>query len=466
MCAIGWQIWAGFTPAGRGFWRQAPGGWPQVTPHERLLDRFNAQIPRDPQGPLSAATDLYPHLSHRQRIYQFPWLGEAAWALVDVSGTTDMHPAAVRMEIGRLMAPSEGWGVVDASDGYILLARGRGSPQIPDAFYDFARTASAHPQYPLDVVFGDQVRLLGYDVVDDMRWRQTKLRYYWEALAPLPKGTAISIQMLTPDGAVADDTTTRPMPALLWYPPEQWQPGEKVVTEGLPWYLPLQWAPLVEVSTPDGPLYPAVGLADSSAGRAIPAPDGRLRLTAWARQHGRLVPFTAPSDVTPADARFVAAGWTARLAGYDAPAEIAPGAVLPLKLHWESQGAAPRNYTLFLHLRDSSGAQRAQGDSTPAWFTPLPTSNPKERSTCWREEPAGIWDAHALSIPADLPAGDYDLVLGWYDWETGERLPVVDGQGNVVGDEVVLGSVQVDPRAAARADLCCLTAPECCASVE
>ena len=457
LCAIGLQIWAGFTPAGRGFWRQAPGGWPQVTPHERLLDRLSAQIP--PAAPLSAATDLYPHLSHRVRVYQFPWLGEASWILVDVSGTTDMHPAAVRSQIRQLMAPAEGWGVVDAADGYILLAKGHGATQIPDAFYDFARAASAHPQYPLDVVFGDRVRLLGYDVVDDVRWRQTKLRTYWQALEPLPKGTTISVQMLTPDGAVADDTTTRPMPALLWYPPEQWRPGETVVAEGLPWYLPLQWAPVIEVSTPDGPLSPVMGPADSGGLRATPAPYGRLRLPGWTRRQGRLVPFAAPTDVTPADARFVADGWSARLASYSAPAEIAPGVMLPLTLHWEAGGSASRDYTLFLHLRDSSGVERAQGDSTPAWFTPLPTSS-------WREEPGGIWDAHALAIPAGLPAGDYHLVLGWYAWETGKRLPVVGGQGNVIGDEVVLGPVTVDPREAAPADLCCLSAPECCASVE
>ena len=174
--ALAAQVLAGYTVVGREF-----RGWPQVTAHERLLDRFAAQIPRD--AALSATTDLYPHLSHRPLIYQFPWLGQAEWALVDVSGTTDRHPADIRREIGRLL--ETGWGVVDAADGYILLGKGRGAAALPDAFYDFARAPAVQPEFPLDITFGDRLKLVGYDLVDDAKWRRTALRFYWQALAPL-----------------------------------------------------------------------------------------------------------------------------------------------------------------------------------------------------------------------------------------------------------------------------------------
>ncbi len=60
------------------------------------------------------------------------------------------------------------FGVLDAADGYILLRRGFASRTLPDAFYDFARLDIADPQYPLDVEFGDELRLSGFDLLDDL----------------------------------------------------------------------------------------------------------------------------------------------------------------------------------------------------------------------------------------------------------------------------------------------------------
>ncbi len=223
--ALAAQVLAGYTVVGREF-----RGWPQVTAHERLLDRFAAQIPQD--APLSVSTDLYPHLSHRPLIYQFPWLGQAEWALVDVSGTTDRHPADIRREIGRLL--ETGWGVVDAADGYILLGKGRGAAALPDAFYDFVHAPAVQPEFPLDITFGDRLKLVGYDLVDDAKWRRTALRFYWQVLAPLGEDTAISVQAVAPDGAVVAEAAPEATPALLWYPPAHWRPGETVAVETLP----------------------------------------------------------------------------------------------------------------------------------------------------------------------------------------------------------------------------------------
>jgi hypothetical protein len=81
-------------------------------------------------------------------------------------------------------------------------------------------------------------------------------------------------------------------------------------------------------------------------------------------------------------------------------------------------------------------------------------------------------DAHSIAVPADLEPGTYDLVVGWYDWETGKRLARVEGaaarlaSGNPLGDEFVLGAVTVDRLAGPRPDACCAAAKECCASKE
>jgi uncharacterized membrane protein len=466
-CALGYQIASGYTPIGGEFRRSQPGGWPQVTAHHRLLDRFAAQIP--PGAPLSVATDLYPHLDHRELVYEFPILGQAQWALVDVSGTTDQHPADVQAAIRKLMA--EGWGVVDAADGYILLAQGRGAAEIPDSFYDFVRVPAGEagqgdvmePQYPLDITFGDRLRLLGYDIVDNAKWRRTGFRFYWQPLAPLPADTALSMQVVTPDGEAADDTALRPMPSLLWYPPARWQPGESILTTSVPWYLPRAWAPVLTVTAGGQPLYPqinATASADPPDRPALAAVDGRLQLPAWERRDARLRPFERPSDPgADVTAHFAGEDWQVGLVQWSAPIAVAPGGKLPVSLHWRSAGPAPQDYNIFVHLRDASGQTVATGDAAPNWFVPQPTSR-------WSGGDPGVWTAHLLNLPENLASGRYDLVVGWYDWQTGQRLPLADSPGNLSGDEFVLGPVTVDRAVGRASDITCLMVQESCASQE
>jgi uncharacterized membrane protein len=466
--SLGYQVQHGWTPLGRNF------AWPRVTAHARLLDRFTAQIP--PDAAVSTTPPLHPHLSHRRVIYQFPTVesraaeprvigGEtdADYVLVDVSGVTDMHPNDVRAAILNML-DSDQFGVADAADGYLLMSRqaaGRASSRtFPDAFYDFVRAGDRRPQHALDIRFGDSLQLLGYDIEDDPKWRQTRYRFYWQALAPLPEGLAISVQMLTPWGAVADDTAVRPMPALLWYPPARWQPGELVVSESVPWYLPSSWAPVIGVSLGGQRLPPVV--QDPGGEATLDSAGEQVRLQARERRDGRVVSLESPGDEPrAANATFGGDDWAVRLTGFSAPERINPGRDLPVALRWEAEAPSVggTDYTVFVHLRDVSGRDVVNADATPTWFTPLPTSR-------WSQGGQPTWDNHALSLPADLPPGRYDLVTGWYDWRTGQRLPRRDPDGNAVGDEYVLGSVVVDPGAAPAPDLCCLYSAECCASQE
>jgi hypothetical protein len=333
---------------------------------------------------------------------------------VDVSGVTDMHPNDVRNTILSLL-DSGRFGVADAADGYLLLSRqpagGDGSRTLPDAFYDFARAGDRRPQYPLNIRFGDSLQLLGYDIEDDPKWRQTRYRFYWQALAPLPQDTTVSVQMLTPWGAVADDTAIRPMAALLWYPPQRWEPGETVVSETVPWYLPRSWVPVIEVSAGGQTLH--ASLQDAKGEAKTVSAGEQVLLQPRERRGDKVVASEAPNaELRPTDATFVGAGRTV-----------------------------------------------VNADATPTWFTPLPTSQ-------WPQGGQPIWDAHALGLPASLSSGRYDLVVGWYDWRTGKRLMVRDAEGNASGDEYVLGSVLIDRGAGPAPDLCCLYAAECCASQE
>jgi hypothetical protein len=54
-----------------------------------------------------------------------------------------------------------------------------------------------------------------------------------------------------------------------------------------------------------------------------------------------------------------------------------------------------------------------------------------------------VVDRYAVTLPAEAPAGEYQLAMGLYEWQTLQRLPVLDDAGQVAGDHVVLTSVAV-----------------------
>lgn len=65
--------------------------------------------------------------------------------------------------------------------------------------------------------------------------------------------------------------------------------------------------------------------------------------------------------------------------------------------------------------------------------------------------PTSIWDAGetvlsemAVSRPADLPAGQYELLFGMYIWQTGERLPITGGRP-AIDDRLRLTSIHWRP---------------------
>ncbi len=448
------QVQAGYTPIGGEFGRLGP-GWPAVTAHERLLARFASQIPAD--AALTATANLYPHFSHRPLIYQFPWLGQAAWALIDVTVSGDAHPADVRRAALRLL--ETGWGVVDAADGYLLLARDHGKATIPDAFYAFARAPSGvKPQFELDIIFDGRLRLLGYDLADNPKWRRTTLRLYWQPMAPLPADTRLAWRIVAPDGMTVADEAVAPMPALFWYPPADWRAGEAAVVSTLPMFLPRAWAPVIAVEAEGRRWPPEIGPRAEAAAVRL-APSGEVLLPAWERQAGRLVPGGEPVEKYPVQARFTAEGWSVRLTDMAWRPATAPGRRFALALRWASdEGPAPRDYRVFVHLRNAQGQTIGHGDATPTWFSPLPVNRwPRSFAT---------WSAYGVPVPADAAVGEYTLVIGWYDYETGKRLNTESASGNGPGTEFVLGKVMVDPLAGPRPDLCCLMATPCCASQE
>ncbi len=426
VCAwlLGWSLLAqrmwGFTPL------NPEVAWPEVTPHHRLLARFAAQIP--PEARLSTTPPLNPHLSHREVIYDFPVVLDADYVLVDAASTTDMHPNDFYQAVRGLL--KKDFCVQDAADGYLLLVRATGQEDcrrgIPDAFYDFVRAQDPTPEYPLSITFGGRLRLLGYDLVDQPKWRLTSLRMYWQALEPLEEDLRLYPFFLNRQGDVAEDTSQRPLAALLWHPTSRWRPGETIVVETVPWDLGDWFAVAVGV---------VEGEAWAEGGRRLPVEveqadypwrlyDGGtwVRLHRFARMGGRLRLVPPDTKLTPDHALQGEFGGLIRLLGYDLQVvREGESRALLLTLYWQALGALGRDYTAFVHLLDGEGERVSQSDAQPDWDGPVPTST-------WRPGEV-VKDVRWLPLPGTLDRPLYRVWVGWYWWETGERLPAqVPGQ--------------------------------------
>lgn len=127
-------------------------------------------------------------------------------------------------------------------------------------------------------------------------------------------------------------------------------------------------------------------------------------------------------------------GDTVQLLGYTVePQQPQPGQSLRLTLYWQPIAAMAHDYTVFVHLRQPAGGNVAQADHRPLGDL-YPTS-------IW---PVGetIRETSDLALPAGIPPGEYDLWVGLYRLETGERLPV---QNDTSGENAVLaGRVRVE----------------------
>jgi uncharacterized membrane protein len=448
--ALVWLMgWAGWTYAQMG---RGPGGGaydpPVITEHHRLADRFFAQIP--PDAPLTATAALHPHLAHRRFIYKFPYgldpvppAQPALWAIIDVTGDTDMAPGDLFNQVQAMLDGD--WGVVDAVDGYLLLRRGEPNKTIPDAFYDFARTPddpdALAQTYPLTF---DDVQVTTWP-----RWRQATLITQWLVGQDYQPGTVRPwIEVRTPDGRLLYTYDDSAPPALVWYPPAKWRPGDRIRITTLPMYPPRTWGVAVGVVHGPDPFQPAHRLpaSDAAPKTTIHTPDGTLALAGAWRWNASNRLDVIPADVLTSDdlgpyvepqgrehpVQFrLQNGELRPLRAWLPDAPPAPGRPFDFWLRWD-QGI-PDGYQPFVHVRRGDDTL-IQLDGPPHLFIPVAP----------HEEPVNDW--REFILPEDIPPGEtIRLVVGLYSLETGERLDILGPDGKLAGNEVVLAEYQVAP---------------------
>lgn len=116
------------------------------------------------------------------------------------------------------------------------------------------------------------------------------------------------------------------------------------------------------------------------------------------------------------------------------PKTLQPGSTFSVHLTWQSIKPIEKDYTVFVHLIGPDGALVTQQDTQPLGGF-FPTS-------FWRTGQP-VTDSYTLSVPADAPAGTYEVRAGMYDSTTGKRLTVPDDI-DVGHDAVILAKITIN----------------------
>ena len=271
--------------------------------------------------------------------------------------------------------------------------------------------------------FANQVKLLGYNLGANRAepGGGIPITLYWQGLDWMGYDYTIFTRLLAADQTSHGGRDRLPREG---YRTLYWAPGEIVVD---PFGVP------VDADAPAGIYYLNVGLYKEVNGQAVSLPLVRddqpieaTSVTIGPLKIGSTPPgWTVPTANPQVSlAQSFGDGPHLTLLGYDLTDETGrPISNLKLTLYWQVESPLPLDYTTFIHLRNEAGEIVAQKDQPPLGGV-YPTS-------LW--EPGEIIaDEISVSLPENLPPGQYSLVVGLYDLSTGARLPVPGQPDQVV----------------------------------
>ncbi|MBE2221927.1 MAG: hypothetical protein IAF02_10320, partial [Anaerolineae bacterium] len=267
---------------------------------------------------------------------------------------------------------------------------------------------------PVNVTFGDHIELLGYALSETAVSPGDSLAVdlYWNTDAVLSENYAVSLHVLDPSGEVASRLNVLPYNGR--YATPVWRPD-------FPFKDTYTMPPINEGAIPGRghlivSLYPWGAHQEPLPVVVDDIPIGAIHTIA---------PLKIASGVTAvyddmASKTDIIFGEKIKLLGFDAPGNLVPAQTYPITLFWEALQPDGVDYTVFVHLVDSQGQVVAQADSPP--------QNNRFPTSIWAKNEQ-IVDVHTLVLPEDLASGFYDLFVGLYDPNTGQRLTAVASDG-------------------------------------
>jgi hypothetical protein len=277
------------------------------------------------------------------------------------------------------------------------------------------------------VTFGDEVKLLGYDMPERQIKRGTPLplALCWQSLATMDRDYTVFVHLFGREGKAVGQEDTYPGGGN--YSTAQWEPGEVICDAYEVLVVPEAKAPsraMVDIGVYDLDTGERLHAYDQDARpleRVLLAP---FKIATWVPDRYDIhhsVEFEVGPDIA--------------LVGYRT--EESTDTNLEVALYWQARSTPAEDYTVFVHLLDEAGELVAQHDGQPMGGD-YPTS-------FW-EEGETVKDEHDIELPRDLAPGQYQLQAGLYRAGDGQRLAVKNAGGEIIGDTVPLPEASLDVR--------------------
>ncbi|MAT95717.1 MAG: hypothetical protein CL608_01010 [Anaerolineaceae bacterium] len=275
--------------------------------------------------------------------------------------------------------------------------------------------------------FNNEVRLVGVQTE-----LPNKLTLYWQALQPPAASYRVALTLLDGQG-VPRQTTLNPTPGYTVM--ANWPAGQLVrddYTLTLPDDAPVGYTVQLSLLQPDSDA--PLPLVDDRGNNTIAVARLKQPPPETASSTGS-TPLSSSGPAVPAQAQSLGTtfGEGLVLSHVLVPETVSLREPLDVTLFWQVETAVSQDYTVFMHLLTPEGEFVAGQDGQPLDGL-YPTS-------FWG---GGEMVVDGRSWFADVSPGEYQLQMGLYLLETGQRLPV-SGPHSELGDRVQLQTITIVP---------------------
>ena len=283
----------------------------------------------------------------------------------------------------------------------------------------------------LNVNFGGVMNLLGYDLsIPNTQYPMPntlkpgdslEVTLYWQSLAEMHRDYAVFVHLLDENDLIVAQRNT--FPGLGSFPTTLWQPGDAIADR--------YTLVLPETTYAPSSAQLEVGLFDLATGERLPVsePGGKPLGDNVRFEELRILPRSEASVPNPVHFNF---GGKIALAGYEMDRRKAqPGEAIHLTLYWQGLSEVEEDYTVFVHLLREGDQIWAGADRQP---------QPSTRT--WAKGQIVV-DQYELTIASDAPPDVYEIEVGLYLPETGDRLDLLAPDGRVIGNRVLLSKVRI-----------------------
>jgi hypothetical protein len=278
-------------------------------------------------------------------------------------------------------------------------------------------------QYVKQTQFGDQILLLGYDIVENREPFDGKLRMnlYWQALWEMAEDYTIYLKLINDAYHIWGQQDGRPY----WdgLPTNSWRKGQVVGDKREIGILP---------GTPPGMYRVEIILYDLHSGQTLEPTGGEkpllgpVEISRWESLSVEALDIEHSISANLSD--------KVSLLGYNIESGFRSGDNIHLTLFWQCLEKMDQDYTVFTHLIDEKQNIWGQKDNPPVdGFYP----------TLRWEAGEIVRDQYDILISSEAPPGEYQIEVGMYLVETGERLEAIGEEGAWPENSIPLEKIAV-----------------------